>query len=201
MVISMPPNGHSTANSKVSAGGSGHSHSPNPLKPSSLPCTAMRRQVQIPPVIVGQRALPGHDLHIKHAARAESPDHRQAHHHVRAAGHYLLHGDYRAGLQRGRSRPRRTLGKSPGNRLFPGRQGLEKHDLTVCRPVADRTAARYELRSRLMRRAAHQSRRYRGPRSGGAPTPLGGSRAGKTRRSRGIRAPTGSYGSRPGCLA
>src|SRR5260370_929822 len=38
MVSSMPPNGHSTANSKVSAGGSGHSHSPNPLKPSSRPC-------------------------------------------------------------------------------------------------------------------------------------------------------------------
>jgi hypothetical protein len=38
MVSPMPPNGHSTANSKVSAGGSGHSHSPNPLKPSSRPC-------------------------------------------------------------------------------------------------------------------------------------------------------------------
>lgn len=28
----------STANSKASAGGNGHSHSPNPLKPSSRPC-------------------------------------------------------------------------------------------------------------------------------------------------------------------
>src|SRR5260370_11222881 len=38
MVSSLPPNGHSTANSKVSAGGSGHSHCQNPLKPSSRPC-------------------------------------------------------------------------------------------------------------------------------------------------------------------
>ena len=37
MVKSIPPNGHSRANSKASAGGNGHNHNPKPLKPTSRP--------------------------------------------------------------------------------------------------------------------------------------------------------------------
>jgi hypothetical protein len=105
---------------------------------------AMHRQVQVPPVIVRQRALPGHDLHIKHAAWAESPDHRQANHHVRATSNHPLNGEHRAGLQRWRPRPRREFRQSPWRRLFLGRQGLENMTL---RYAARQQTAQMPLRA------------------------------------------------------
>jgi hypothetical protein len=53
MVRPMPPNGHSTANSKVSPGGSGHSHSPKCLKLTSSP---LRR---VPPLLPGDQDSSG----------------------------------------------------------------------------------------------------------------------------------------------
>jgi hypothetical protein len=96
----------------------------------------MHRRVQVPPLVIGQRALPGDDLHVQQAAGAESPDRRHEHHDVRAAGHCLLNGEHRAVSSAGGPDHGGCSGNPPGARSSPAGNGSKN--------MTSRYAARHQ---------------------------------------------------------